>query len=115
MESHAGQFDKFNYTVGKIFAVLLENFPRRIQLDMVALLGAEQCDQTYSASGRWSGIYKVDGEHKDLQEEIDFLYETAHWLTETGYLMGHVGRGQTGRSAFVTLSPLTLEILKVMR
>lgn len=113
MQIQQGQFDKFNYYVGEIFAVLLDTFPRRTKLDMVKLIGAEACDRTYD-KGRWTGIYKRNGEYEDVREDLDVVYETAHWLTENGFLNGQVSNTQIGKCAFVTLSPKTLEVFKMM-
>jgi hypothetical protein len=106
----ASNQDKFNYYVGSIFAILLDVFPRRTQLDFATLAGAESVQHFYD-NGRASTLYMRNGIIEDLRDEIDFVYETINWLYETGYLIGTVGLGQFGRNAFVTLSPKALEIL----
>jgi hypothetical protein len=106
-------FDKFNYYVGCVFALLHDEFPCRHKIDFVKLIGAEQCEETYN-NGRWAGLYLCDGEIRDVSKELDLVYETVNWLYETGYLIGSVGVTQLGRNAFVTLSPKALEILKVV-
>jgi hypothetical protein len=103
--------EKFNYYVGSIFAALLDVFPRRTQLDLAKLAGAESVQQTYS-NGRASTQYVRNGIVEDLKDEIELVFETVHWLYETDYLIGSVGFNQFGRNAFVTLSPKALEILK---
>jgi hypothetical protein len=106
-------FDKFNYLVGCVFALLQDEFPCRHRIDFIKLIGAEQCSETYGDGERWTGRYLRDGEIQDLSKEIELAYETIHWLHETGYLIGSVDINRTGRYAFVTLSPKALEILKV--
>ncbi|MCW5299397.1 hypothetical protein DXT88_14550 [Herbaspirillum lusitanum] len=106
--------DKFNYYVGCIFAILQGTFPRRTQIDTVEMLGAERCEETIDDHGRYTGKYRRDGEIVDLREELDFIYETAHWLFQTGYLIGSVSVTQIGRNIFVTLSPMALEVLKIV-
>lgn len=105
--------EQFNYYVGYIFAVLHDEFPCRHHIDPLKLVGGEECPETHS-NGIWTGRYKCDGEIKDLRKELDFVYETANWLYETGYLIGNVGVTHHGRNIFVTLSPKALEILKVV-
>lgn len=107
-------FDKFNYYVGCVFALLHDEFPCRHKIDFVKLIGAEECAETHDNSGSWTGRYIRDGEIQDVRKELDLVYETVNWLYETGYLIGSVGATQLGRSAFVTLSPKALEILKVV-
>jgi len=106
--------DKFNYYVGCVFAVLQNSFPCRISLNFVEITGGKECSETISSSGRWTGRYLVNGEIQDMTKEIDFVYETVNWLYETGYLIGSVKVTQLGKNAFVTLSPKSLEILKVI-
>lgn len=106
--------DKFNYYVGHIFAILQSTFPRRTRIDTVAMLGAEHCEETTDGHGRYTGRYRIGNEIVDLKDELDFIYETAHWLHQTGYLMGKVGVSEVGRSIFVTLSPMALEVLKIV-
>ncbi len=106
-------FDKFNYYVGCVFALLQDEFPCRLSIDFVKLIGGEECSETYD-HGRWTGRYLRDGEIQDVSKELDLAYETVNWLYETGYLIGSVGVTQLGRNAFVTLSPKALEILKVV-
>jgi hypothetical protein len=106
-------FDKFNYYVGCVFALLHDEFPCRHKIDFVVLIGAEQCAETYE-NGKWTGRYLCDGKIQDVSKELDFVYETVNWLYETGYLIGSVGNTMMGRNAFVTLSPKALEILKVV-
>lgn len=105
--------EKFNYYVGCIFAILLDRFPRRTAIDTVKLAGAEECEETH-LHGSWTGKYRKDGKIEDLREELEYIYETAHWLFETGYLIGNVGNSQYGKSIFVTLSPMALEVLKMV-
>ncbi|WDZ97335.1 hypothetical protein Herbaro_05975 [Herbaspirillum sp. WKF16] len=112
-EKMENNHDKFNYYVGCIFAILQGTFPRRTRIDTVAMLGAEQCEETFD-HGRYTGKYRRDGEIVDLIEELEFIYETAHWLFQTGYLIGNVSVTQIGRSIFVTLSPMALEVLKIV-
>jgi hypothetical protein len=112
-EEMENNHDKFNYYVGCIFAILLGTFPRRTQIDMVAMLEAEQCEETYE-HGRYTGKFRRNDEIVDLNEELEFIYETAHWLFQTGYLIGNVGATKIGRSVFVTLSPMALEVLKIV-
>ena len=106
--------EKFNYYVGTIFALLHDSFPRRTSLDFLSLIGAESCDESRTPSGSSTGKYLIGGEVVDAMDELDFVYETANWLFETGYLIGDVGHGRLGRRAVVTLSPKALEILKVV-
>lgn len=106
--------EKFNYYVGCVFALLHDKFPCRHNIDFVDLIGCEQCAETYSTAGRWTGRYFRDGEIQDVTDELDLAYETVNWLFETGYLIGSVSVTQLGKSAFVTLSPKALEILKVV-
>lgn len=106
--------DKFNYYVGCIFAILHEEFPCRSQLDTPKIVGCEKCPETIDAGGRWTGLYMYNGEVQNMTKELEFVYETANWLFETGYLIGSIGMTSHGRSAFVTLSPKGLEILKVI-
>ncbi|MDN0084485.1 hypothetical protein QU487_17245 [Crenobacter sp. SG2305] len=106
--------EKFNYYVGCVFALLQDEFPCRHAIDFVKLIGGEQCAETYSKDGRWTGRYIRDGEIQDVSKELDLAYETVNWLFETGYLIGSVGVTQLGRNAFVTLSPKGLEILKAV-
>lgn len=113
MDSDLENFDKFNYYVGQIFGLLVVAFPRRVDLNMVHMIGAEQCPETY-VSGRWTGKYLLNGSVEDLKDELEFVYDTIRWLYDTGYLIGHVGASQIGRQVVVTLSPQTLEILKKM-
>lgn len=105
--------EQFNYYVGIIFAELLETFPIRHTFDMLKLAGAEACDETYEA-GRWTGIYLRDGNKLDLKDELDFIFHTALWLHETGYLIGYVGQMTAGRKIHVTLSVKALELLKAV-
>ena len=111
MESN---INKFNYLVGVIFATLYRSFPCRERIDFLAVIGCEECESTIDDRGRWTGLYKQDGEIKNLSDDFDFLYETLNWLYETGYLIGSVGLSLGGRYATVTLSPKGLEILKAM-
>lgn len=113
MENQLENFDKFNYYVGQIFGLLVVAFPRRVDLNMIEMIGAENCPETYLA-GRWTGKYLRNGEVENVTEELDFLYDTIRWLYDTGYLIGYVGSTQIGRKVTVTLSPQTLEILKKM-
>lgn len=113
MENQLENFNEFNYYVGKIFGLLIVAFPRRVDLNMIELIGAERCPETYSA-GRWTGKYLRNGEIENVTEELDFIYDTIRWLYDTGYLIGHVGTSQIGRKVIVTLSPQTLEVLKKM-
>lgn len=106
--------DKFNYYVGCVFAVLQNGFPCRIRLNFEDVIGCEECSETISSSGSWTGLYLVSGEVQDMTKEFNFVYETVNWLYETGYLIGSVGVTQLGKNAFVTLSPKALEILKVI-
>lgn len=105
--------EKFNYYVGVIFAALLDEFPRRTQLNLATLAGAEKCEETY-IGGRYTARYIRNGEVEDVKDEMDFIYETAYWLFETGYLIGSVAMTKLGRSVFVTLSPKALEVLKII-
>ncbi|WP_133684235.1 hypothetical protein [Paludibacterium purpuratum] len=107
-------FDKFNYYVGCVFAILQDEFPCRHRIDFVKLIGCEQCPETYNEIGIWTGIYLCDGEIQDVRKELDLAYETVHWLFETQYLIGTVGATNRGINAFVTLSPKALEILKIV-
>jgi hypothetical protein len=106
--------DKFNYYVGCVFAILQNGFPCRISLNFVEIIGGEECPKTTSSGGRCTGLYLVNGEVQDMTKELEFVYETVNWLYETGYLIGTVGVTQLGKNAFVTLSPKSLEILKVV-
>ncbi len=106
-------FEKFNYYVGRVFALLHDEFPCRKNIDFVNLIGAEQCDKTYN-EGICTGLYRCGGEILDKSEELDFVYQTVKWLYETGYLIGSVDVSQSGRNVCVTLSPKALEILKVV-
>lgn len=106
--------EKFNYYVGYFFAELQENFPCRTKIDFLKAIEAEQCPETYSNGGVWTGKYIRAGEIQDVSADLEFVYETIVWLFETGYLQGTVGVTPLGKSAFVTLSPKALEILKVI-
>ncbi|MBC3863197.1 hypothetical protein H8K32_13895 [Undibacterium jejuense] len=106
--------DKFNYYVGCVFAILQSGFPCRISLNFVEIVGGEKCPETTSSSGRWTGRYLVNGEVQDITKELEFVCETVNWLYETDYLIGSVGVTELGKSALVTLSPKSLEILKVV-
>lgn len=111
----ATNHDQFNYLVGKIFAELLETFPRRITINTVQYAGGEDCEATISSSGSWTGIYLRNGEEVDLRDELDFIYDTVRWLHDTGYLLGFVGSTRSvQRHISVTLSPKALELLKAV-
>jgi hypothetical protein len=105
--------EKFNYYVGCIFAVLQEEFPCRVSLDVLKIIGAEQCQETYSQGRRNTGLYLRNGAIEDISGELKYLFETVNWLIETGYLLGEISSTSIGKSAFATLSPKALEILKV--
>lgn len=113
MDAMGNNQDKFNYYVGCIFAKLQDTFPRRTVIDMISMAGAKQCEETFE-HGRNTGKYRRDGEIVDLRDELDFIYETVHWLFQTGYLIGTVGTTELGRNIFVTLSPMALEVLKIV-
>jgi hypothetical protein len=106
--------EKFNYFVGVIFSTLHTSFPCRVRIDYLDIIGATECPESINSVGQHTGIYIKDGELKNLSDEFNFLHETLHWLYETGYLIGNVGLSQTGRHATVTLSPKSLEILKIV-
>jgi hypothetical protein len=107
--------EKFNYLVGRIFADLLENFPRRVEISTVEYAGVTHCPATVDETGAWTGIYLRDGVEVDVREELDFIYDTVRWLHESGYLIGHVGNTRAlSRWISVTLSHKALELLKAI-
>lgn len=106
--------EKFNYFVGVILSVLHTSFPCRVRINYLEIIGSNEYPETTNQLGQSTEIYIKDGELKNLSNELDFLHETLNWLHETGYLIGAVGASQAGRYATVTLSPKSLEILKVV-
>jgi len=106
--------EKFNYYVGCVFAILQNQFPCRVNLNFVEIVGCEKCPETISGAGRCTGLYLFNGKIQDMKSELNFVYETVKWLYETEYLIGSVETMQLGRNAFVTLSPKALEILKTI-
>ncbi|MBN3561233.1 hypothetical protein [Aliamphritea spongicola] len=111
----AKNIGRFNYYVGAVFAQLYQAFPVKIQVDMPAIIGCTESDETY-ASGFWTGRYLSTerGIVEDFTEEFECLRATMLWLHETGYLLGRVGATSGGFEGVVTLSPKALELLKVI-
>ncbi|MFA5216758.1 hypothetical protein [Sulfuricurvum sp.] len=104
--------ETFNYHVGYIFAQLQREFPRRVQLSPVDLIGAEECNETVNAYGEYTCKYKKNGKIEYLKDELDVAFDTIRWLYDTEYLIGSVTA--SSMSSYVTLSPKALELLKTV-
>lgn len=104
--------ETFNYHVGYIFARLQREFPRRVQLSPVDLIDAEECSETINNFGEYTFKYLRNGKIEYLKDELEIAFDTVRWLHETEYLIGTVN--PTSKSAYVTLSPKALELLKTV-